>query len=287
MRPPSFVTIALAAFALTARPSEGADRHPNVLFIAVDDLNDWVGCLRGHPPGADPQYRPPRTAGNALHQCPLPGAAMQSVAFESSHRSAAVVDRHLRFGTGNSSGRLAQEQGHVAADTLRPTVTGRRPPARFFTTDRSHRPSRRREFQVWALPAACGCLREKFVHTPDDLPAMDWGVFPAERRRSGGLENRRLGDCASGRGPSGSAVFRRGRLSTCPTCLASPRRSGSTSTRSTPCAAGSEGRRPRRCAGFLVVLALEAARAPALVVEESQPMASAGQVLFGQYQLYG
>src|SRR4051794_25560188 len=23
--------------------------RPNVLFIAVDDLNDWVGCLAGHP----------------------------------------------------------------------------------------------------------------------------------------------------------------------------------------------------------------------------------------------
>ncbi len=22
---------------------------PNVLFIAIDDLNDWVGCLNGHP----------------------------------------------------------------------------------------------------------------------------------------------------------------------------------------------------------------------------------------------
>ncbi len=22
---------------------------PNVLFIAIDDLNDWVGCLDGHP----------------------------------------------------------------------------------------------------------------------------------------------------------------------------------------------------------------------------------------------
>ncbi len=24
-------------------------RLPNVLFIAIDDLNDWVGCLGGHP----------------------------------------------------------------------------------------------------------------------------------------------------------------------------------------------------------------------------------------------
>lgn len=23
--------------------------HPNVLFIAVDDLNDWIGCMKGHP----------------------------------------------------------------------------------------------------------------------------------------------------------------------------------------------------------------------------------------------
>ncbi len=22
---------------------------PNVLFIAIDDLNDWIGCLEGHP----------------------------------------------------------------------------------------------------------------------------------------------------------------------------------------------------------------------------------------------
>ena len=28
--------------------AEGASR-PNVLFIGVDDLNDWVGCLGGHP----------------------------------------------------------------------------------------------------------------------------------------------------------------------------------------------------------------------------------------------
>lgn len=26
-----------------------ANRPPNILFVAIDDLNDWVGCLGGHP----------------------------------------------------------------------------------------------------------------------------------------------------------------------------------------------------------------------------------------------
>jgi len=31
------------------RRAAAAENRPNVLFIAVDDLNDWVGCLGGHP----------------------------------------------------------------------------------------------------------------------------------------------------------------------------------------------------------------------------------------------
>ena len=30
------------------KTSTGASK-PNILFIAVDDLNDWIGCLKGHP----------------------------------------------------------------------------------------------------------------------------------------------------------------------------------------------------------------------------------------------
>ena len=39
-------------FALTLAAS--AAEKPNVLFIAIDDLNDWIGCLEGHPQALTP-----------------------------------------------------------------------------------------------------------------------------------------------------------------------------------------------------------------------------------------
>jgi len=40
-------TLLAAPAALQA--DEESKGKPNVLFIAIDDLNDWVGCLAGHP----------------------------------------------------------------------------------------------------------------------------------------------------------------------------------------------------------------------------------------------
>ena len=34
---------------LAAAPAFAAAKRPNVLFLSVDDMNDWVGCLGGYP----------------------------------------------------------------------------------------------------------------------------------------------------------------------------------------------------------------------------------------------
>lgn len=49
---------ALSTFALGCGCQSGrkdpADSRPNVLFIVIDDLNDWVGCLGGNPDSLTP-----------------------------------------------------------------------------------------------------------------------------------------------------------------------------------------------------------------------------------------
>jgi arylsulfatase A-like enzyme len=42
----------------------GTAQRPNVLFIAVDDLNDWIGCLKGHPQALTPNMD--RLAGRGM-----------------------------------------------------------------------------------------------------------------------------------------------------------------------------------------------------------------------------
>src|SRR5262249_54713036 len=46
------LAVALLIVASLAVPASAAP--PNVLFIAIDDLNDWVGCLGGHPQARTP-----------------------------------------------------------------------------------------------------------------------------------------------------------------------------------------------------------------------------------------
>ena len=42
------------AIALSLSTLGNAVENPNVLFISVDDLNDWIGCLGGHPQATTP-----------------------------------------------------------------------------------------------------------------------------------------------------------------------------------------------------------------------------------------
>ena len=89
--------------ACTLAAANAADR-PNVLFIAVDDLNDWIGCMGGHPQALTPN---------------MDRLAKRGVLFTNAHcvapacnpSRAAVFSGRMPQVTGvwsNSSGTLAQ-----------------------------------------------------------------------------------------------------------------------------------------------------------------------------------
>jgi arylsulfatase A-like enzyme len=53
MKYSSLPVIAAIAAIFVIHPAEAAPK-PNILFIVIDDLNDWIGCMDGHPQALTP-----------------------------------------------------------------------------------------------------------------------------------------------------------------------------------------------------------------------------------------
>ena len=176
-----FVTIGIAMlfFAVTVplKAANAPNDHPNVLFIVIDDLNDWVGCLGGHPQAQTPNIDALAARGtlfaNAHCQAPL------------CNPSRASVMTGLRPST---TGIYALRPGIRDVAMLKDWVTL---PQYFgsqgyFTFacgkvyhDGSIAPKdQHREFDIWGPAPGMPLPKQKFVHTPVDIRAMDWGIFP-------------------------------------------------------------------------------------------------------------
>ena len=62
----------IASFSCSA---VAAESRPNVLFIAIDDLNDWVGCLGGNPQAITPNLdKFAKTKGTVMNKAYCPAA---------------------------------------------------------------------------------------------------------------------------------------------------------------------------------------------------------------------
>jgi choline-sulfatase len=159
-------------------PGAPAAKPPNYLFIAVDDLNDWVGALGGHPqvrtPNIDRLARRGTLFTNAHTQAPLCNPS----------RASLLLARRP-----STTGLYALQPWLRKVDALKDAVTLPQALARggYRTLgagkifhDNIPPADRAREFDVWGeveyyknVPA------RKFVATPDPIRLMDWGVFPA------------------------------------------------------------------------------------------------------------
>jgi arylsulfatase A-like enzyme len=170
---------AVLCFAGGAVGAGPAPNRPNVLFIAIDDLNDWVGCLGGHPQAQTPTLDRLAASGtlflNAHCQAPLcnPSRASLLTGLRPSTTGIYGLAPGIRdVARTRECVTLPQHfarQGYFTAGFGKVFHDGSIP-ARLQTN----------EFNVWGPAPGMPLPPQKLVHTPMDIPLMDWGVFPQD-----------------------------------------------------------------------------------------------------------
>jgi len=167
----------MAVVVCFGQPLYAAEPRPNVLFIAADDLNDWVGCLQGHPQVKTPNLDRLAARGtlftNAHCQAPLCNPSRASLLLS------------LRPSTTGIYG-LAPGARAVEATQKRLSLPQAFGQAGYYTAtngkiwhDGSLKPKdMAAEFQRVGPAPPMPKPAKPFFELPGKHPLMDWGPFP-------------------------------------------------------------------------------------------------------------
>jgi choline-sulfatase len=161
-----------------------ATRQPNILMIAIDDLNDWVGPLKGHPqvqtPNMDRLAARGTTFTNAHCQSPLCNASRTSLMTGLRPDTTGIYGLAPWFRKVEQFQDLVTLPQYLEARGYRTYSTGK------IYHGNYGRGKEDREFQVLGPPAGVGAWPEsKLVDTPNPHKLVDWGVFPHEDEQKG------------------------------------------------------------------------------------------------------
>lgn len=172
-----FVSAFLATWG--ANLAVAADR-PNVLFIAIDDQNDWVGSLGGHPLAKTPQLDRLAARGtvflNAHCQAPLCNPSRTSLLTGLRSTTTGVYGLEPWFRTLPDWKDRTTLPQHFRAHGYRTLTTGK-----VYHGGVGGPQERAKEFDVWGPAGGLGAKpdRKLIGDTPmGNHPLMDWGVFP-------------------------------------------------------------------------------------------------------------
>lgn len=154
-----------------------AAHRPNILFIAVDDLNDWVSPLGGHPqvrtPNLDRLARRGTVFLNAHCQAPLCNPSRSSVLTGLRPSSTGIYGLAPGIRAVDTTRDRATLPQHLARHGYRTVTLGK-----VFHDGSIPAAQQTNEFEVWGPAPAQARPARKFVDTPDPNPLMDWGVHP-------------------------------------------------------------------------------------------------------------
>jgi len=179
----AFVSIVSAGWHSVGAQESGHSKRPvspNVLFIAVDDLNDWVEPLGGHPQAKTPNFRRLAARGttftNAHCQSPLCNPSRTSIltGLRPTTTGVYALQPSIRQVPGFKD--VVSLPQALAAGGYQTLTTGK------IWHDAYPEPAGRKpgtEFSTWGPHGSHGPFpMEKFVKTPSTMAAVDWGVFP-------------------------------------------------------------------------------------------------------------
>jgi arylsulfatase A-like enzyme len=176
-------TFLLASPFLPARTAPAAGR-PNVLFIAIDDQNDWIGHLGGHPMAKTPHLDRLADRGtaflNAHINAPLCNPSRTSLMLSLRPSTTGVYGLAPWFRNLDAWKDRVTLPQHFAAHGYRTLSTGKiyhggafRRSRRFGTEEP--------EFHVIGNAGGIGVRPKQKLIPPTPMgnhPLMDWGVFP-------------------------------------------------------------------------------------------------------------
>ena len=176
-----FLTALVLATGFTLDTAAAAeDPSPNVLFIAVDDLNDWVGCLDGHPQTQTPNIDRLAASGtlfsNAHCQAPICNPSRTSVMTGLRPSVTGIYGLNPWFRNVPAlADRITLAQNFRAAGYLTLT-TGKI----FHGNYPGGNPQKRKaEFDIWGPNASWKATPEsKIADAPSKNILVDWGTFP-------------------------------------------------------------------------------------------------------------
>lgn len=172
-------TFAMAANPVPlARPRGGS--RPNVLFIAIDDLNDWLGYLGGHPLAKTPHIDALAARGtaflNAHCQSPLCNPSRTSLMLSLRPTTTGVYGLAPWFRTLPEWENRVTLPQHFKQHGYRTLTSGK-----IYHGGVGGPQKRQQEFDVWGPAGGIGVKPEKKLIPPTPMgnhPLMDWGVFP-------------------------------------------------------------------------------------------------------------
>lgn len=176
MRTLALLVGSLAAAACAQEGRVGRAK-PNILFIAIDDQNDWIGSLGGHPqartPHIDALARRGTLFSNAHTQSPLCNPSRTSLMTGLRPSTTGIYGLAPWFRDVEEWKEVVSLPRYLARHGYRTFSTGK------IYHGGYGRRGGDREFHVLG-PAAGVRVRpeEKLVNTPSDHPLVDWGTFP-------------------------------------------------------------------------------------------------------------